>query len=200
MTGLRRLTFVIGAMALAVGLGGASPVGKDDMTLGDPRAKVTVIEYASLSCPHCAHFNNEIFPAFRKKYIDTGKVRFVYREFLTPPAELAALGALTARCAGPKNYFKVIDVFFRGQAEIYRTSKARDVILRAGKAGGLSEKKINACLADKTAQDALDARVKRWVEEDKIESTPTLVINGKVLEGAHTLQALDAAIQPLLAR
>lgn len=198
MTGLRRLTFVIGALALAIGLGGAAPVDKTDMILGDPKAKVTVIEYASLSCPHCARFHNGVFPAFKKKYVDTGKVRFVYREFLTDPVDLAAAGALTARCAGPKGFFKVIETFFEGQAEIYRTGKARDVLLRAGKAGGLDEAKVNACVTDKAAQAALEARVERWAEADKVTSTPTLLINGKTYEGEQSIEALDAALAPLL--
>src|SRR6201987_6183796 len=77
------------------------PVGAataDDMSMGNPQAKVTVIEYASASCPHCADFNNEVFPAFKAKYIDTGKIHYVFREFITPPAELAMAVFLTARC------------------------------------------------------------------------------------------------------
>src|SRR5579871_3142309 len=79
----------------------------DDMTLGSPKAKVTVIEYASASCPHCARFNNEVFPAFKAKYVDTGRVFYVFREFLTEPASLAAAAFLTARCAGKGKYFGV---------------------------------------------------------------------------------------------
>jgi protein-disulfide isomerase len=171
----------------------------DDMVLGNPNAKVTVVEYASLSCPHCARFHNEVFPAFKKRYVDTGKVRFVYREFLTEPANLAAVGALTARCAGPKRYFDVIAAFFAGQAEIYRTGNARDVLLRAGKAGGLDEAKVDACIKDEKAQAALNARVSRAVDVDKILSTPTFVIGAKRLEGEQTLDSLAAVIDPLLA-
>src|SRR5665213_2186956 len=83
--------------------------------MGDPRAKVTVVEYASASCPHCARFNNDVFPAFKAKYIDTGKVRYVLREFLTEPVQVAAAGFLLARCAGKGKYFGALDDFFHGQ-------------------------------------------------------------------------------------
>lgn len=198
MAGPRRLSFVIGALALAVTSLGAVDPG--EMALGNPRAKVTVVEYASLSCPHCAAFNNDVFPAFKKKYVDTGKVHYVYREFLTDPADLSAAAALTARCAGRSNYFKVIDAFFRGQAEMYRTGDARKALLAAGQAGGLNEKAVTACLADKAQAAALNARIKRYIEVDKISGTPTFVINGRVLQGDHDLKSLDAAIEPLLRR
>jgi protein-disulfide isomerase len=185
------LGFVLAAPALAQ--------TADDMSLGDPKAKVTVIEYASLSCTHCARFHNEVFPAFKRRYIDTGKVRFVYREFLTEPATLAAVGALTARCAGPKRYFDVIATIFAGQAEIYSTGNAREVLLRAGRAGGLDEARIDACLKDENAQAALNARVTRAIDVDKVQSTPTFVIGAKRLEGEQTLDTLAAAIDPLLA-
>src|SRR4051812_10112335 len=87
-----------------------------DMSLGSPKAKVRVVEYASLSCPHCARFNDEVFPAFKAKYVDTGKVRYTLREMLPPPAEVAAAGFLLARCAGPGKYFKVVDEVFRSQS------------------------------------------------------------------------------------
>lgn len=197
MAGMRRLSFVIGVLLLAAtGLGAAAP---DDMAMGNPKAKVTVVEYGSLSCSHCAAFNNNIFPDFKKKYVDTGKVRYVYREFLTDPAEVAMAAALTARCAGSKRYFSVIDTFFRGQAEMYRTGDARAALYRAGKAGGLSEKAVEACITSKANQDALQARLKRNTEAG-IPGTPTFVINGKMLQGAHDMKALDAALEPLLRR
>lgn len=198
MAGMRRLSFVIGALALAaISLGAAAP---DDMTMGDPRAKVTVVEYASLSCTHCAAFNDDVFPAFKKKYIDTGKVRYVYREFLTDPAEVAAAAAMTARCAGPKRYFAVVDAFFHGQAEMYRTGDARAALMRAGKAGGLSEKAVEACITSKANQEALQARLQRNAKLDDVHGTPAFFLNGKVLEGGHDMNGLDAALEPLLRR
>ncbi len=192
---------VIG-LAFAAGLavaGGAlaaplTTVAKDDMTLGSPKAPVTVIEYASASCPHCARFNNDVFPAFKAKYIDTGKVRYVLREFLTPPTEVAAAGFITARCAGRDKYFTVVDQFFHGQAQMYQTGDVGANLMAAATAGGVSEPQLQACLNDKAANEALVARVKLYETRDHIQSTPTFVINGKTIEGETTLEKLDAAI------
>ena len=200
-------------LALAAALALASPalaapaaapstsLAADDMSLGNAKAKVTVVEYASASCPHCARFNNTVLPAFRKKYVDTGKVRYVFREFLTEPVQVAAAGFLLARCAGPGKYFQVLDDFFQGQAEAYKTGDMKSLIVSTGAHAGLDEKKIDACFSDKAAADALNARVRRYSTEDKVEYTPTFTINGKKLpqlDHEVTLEDLDAAIQPLL--
>ena len=119
----RRLLVVaaLGALALAgcSKSGGAGSVDTADMTLGDPNAKVKIVEYASLTCSHCGKFNNEVFPEFKKKYIDTGKVHYTFKEFLTPPNEVAAAGFLTARCAGKDKYFNVTDAIFHAQEEMF---------------------------------------------------------------------------------
>src|SRR5580692_10284004 len=88
----------------------------DDMAMGNPKAKIEVIEYASLACPHCGHFNETIFPALKSKYIDTGKVHYVLKEMLTEPVTVAVAGFLIARCAGPEKYFTVVDQVFRSQS------------------------------------------------------------------------------------
>ena len=174
----------------------------DDMAMGSPKARVTVIEYASAACPHCARFNNNVFPAFKKKYVDTGKVRYVYREFLTDPVEVAAAGALLARCAGKDKYFSVLDGFFRGQAHAYETGDIRGLIMSVGKKAGLTETRINACLTDEAASKSLNERVQRF-SDDGVDSTPTFVINGQKLADLDhevALADLDAAIGPLLER
>jgi protein-disulfide isomerase len=173
----------------------------DDMVMGNPKAKVTVVEYASAACPHCARFNNEVFPAFKRKYVDTGKVRYVYREFLTEPAPVAAAGALLARCAGKDKYFTVLDDFFHGQANAYETGDVRGLIFSVGKKAGLSEAQIEACLSDQAASQALNERVQRYAQVDGVDSTPTFVINGTKLgdlDHEVALADLDAAIAPLL--
>jgi protein-disulfide isomerase len=166
----------------------------DDMSMGDPNAKVTVIEYGSASCTHCAHFNNDIFPAFKAKYIDTGKVRYVFREFLTEPVDLAAAVFLLARCAGKDKYFSVLDTFFHAQADVYKTGDAGPVLTRIAKDNGMSEQQADACLGDKAATAALNARVQGYVNNDKISGTPTFFVDGQRLEGVQTLAQLDAAI------
>ncbi|WGU41133.1 MULTISPECIES: thioredoxin domain-containing protein [unclassified Phenylobacterium] len=186
---------VLGAVALCAGSALAAPPLPDDMSLGNPKAKVKLVEYASLSCTHCAVFNNEVFPAFKKKYIDTGKVHYTLREILTPPAQVAAAGYMTARCAGKDKYFTVVDAVFRGHDEMVKTGDARAVLVAAAQAGGLSEAQFEACLSDEAALQALNARVSRNAKQGEIAGTPTFVFNGvKVKEGEMTADELDAAV------
>ena len=186
-------------LALAAGLAlaaatAAAPPASPDMSLGSPKAKVVVEEYASLSCSHCAAFNNEIFPAFKAKYIDTGKVRYVMHEFITAPEQVAAAGWVTARCAGPDKYFTAVDTFFRAQPELYKSGDLKAAILAEGGAVGLDEPKIMACLNDPEQLAGLNARVKAGIDRG-VDSTPTFYVNGvKAGEGVMTLDQLDKAI------
>ncbi|MBS0362926.1 MAG: DsbA family protein [Proteobacteria bacterium] len=167
----------------------------DDMSLGNPKAKVQVVEYASASCPHCARWDMEVFPAFRSKYVDTGKVRYTLKEYLTEPQALAAAGFLLARCAGKDRYFPVLDAVFRGQQEMVETKDPKGVLQRiAANPGGMTQPQMEACLTDMTAEKALEARVERHEKVDKVTSTPTFIINGRRIEGEMTLPELDAAI------
>ena len=200
---MRRLRAVAAsACALGVALAAtaqAQPVQPDDMTMGNPNARVTVIEYGSASCPHCARFNNDVFPAFKAKYVDTGKVRYVFREFLTQPVELAAAGFLIARCGGRDKYFAALDGVFHAQAQIYQTGDAAGPLTKVAKAEGLSEAQANACVQDKAAIAALNARVQGYEKLDKIDSTPTFDVNGKRLTGEQTLDQISAAVDSALA-
>jgi protein-disulfide isomerase len=171
-----------------------------DMSLGSPGAKVTVVEYASVTCPHCARFNNEVFPAFKAKYIDTGKVRYVFREFPTSPVEVAAAGFLVARCSPADKYFAVIDALFKAQEALYASRDGKPYLLAGGKAGGLSEAQVQTCLEDKAQLDAFNDRVKLAFETGGVKATPTFVIGSTTLEGEQTLAQLDAVLAPLLAR
>ncbi len=185
-------TFVlVSACSGETASGGAS----GEMTLGDPKAPVKMTEYASLSCSHCADFNNEVFPEFKAKYIDTGKVHYTLKEFLTPPNEVAAAGFLLARCAGEDKYFNVVDAIFHAQREMFTTGDVRGVLLRVARSAGLSEQQFNACIQDEEAIKALNARIDKTMRETNISATPTFAINGKVVkEGAMTMQELDAAV------
>jgi len=198
---LLRLALAITVLVLGAPAAGAvTPEQPTDMVLGRATAKVTVVEYASLSCPHCAQFHKAAFPAFKAKYIDTGKVRYIYREFITEPAQVAAAGALVARCSGKARYFAVIQALFAAQPAMYRTGQAQPWLKAGAAAGGLSDTQVAACLADKAAIAALNARVEAYAERDKIASTPTLVVGGELIQGEVTLEALSAAVDPLLAR
>ena len=193
----RRLLVVaaLGALALAGCSKGAGTVDTADMTLGDPNAKVKMVEYASLTCSHCGTFNNDVFPAFKAKYIDTGKVHYTFKEFLTPPNEVAAAGFLTARCAGKDKYFNVTDAIFHAQQEMFTTGDMRGVLLRIAQSAGLTEQQFNACITDEAALKALNERVEKAIKVDKVNATPTFVINGKkVKEGEVSLAELDAAV------
>jgi protein-disulfide isomerase len=191
------------AMALAAGLalagcaktGGSAGAGNpEDMSLGDPKAKVQVTEYASASCAHCARFNNEVFPAFKAKYIDTGKVHYTLKEFLTPPENVAAAGFLLARCAGKDKYFTVLDAIYKNQSDMFQSGDFRGGLLRIAQSAGMTEPQFSACIGDETQQKALAARVDKHVKDDKISSTPTFVIAGEKHEGEMTMPDLDAAI------
>jgi len=168
--------------------------GPDDMSLGNPNAKVLVAEYASVGCPHCAAFNNDVFPAFKKKYIDTGKVNYVFHEMLVGQgAELAMAeaGFLLARCAGKDKYFAVNDEIFHQQPAI--EANPREGLLRIAQSAGMNEAQFNACINDQAGLKALQARVEKAAKAG-FDETPTFVINGKKLVGEQPLAELDKAI------
>lgn len=192
----RRALLLTGAgFALASGPAWAQAVyPSPDMTLGSPKAPVHIVEYLSVSCSHCAHFNEEVFPTLKAKYIDTGKVRWTYRELLTPPQQVAAAGFLTARCAGPGKYFKVVDEILRSQSR-WQTGNIKPIFVEIAKDNGLTEAQFEACLRDENALEALEARVRYAVETDKVQGTPTFFVNGKRLDGGvPSLADMEAAI------
>ena len=199
----RRSILVLGASALALaacGKTGGTTVTSDDMSLGKADAPVTMIEYASMACGHCAAWNKEVFPAFKAKYIDTGKVRYVFREFTTAPPELATAGALLARCAGKDKYFSVVDAVFHGHEEIAQTGDMRGVLLRVAQSAGMNEDQFMACVGDEKALGAFNARVEKYQKEANIQSTPTFVINGERYEqGPLSMAQIDAAYEKALA-
>jgi protein-disulfide isomerase len=209
MAPYRRLSLVLFALVAAAGLSAASaapkpapqPVMAEEMSLGNPKAKVTVIEYASASCPHCARFSNEVFEAFKAKYVDTGKVHYVFREVLIHP-ELDAAGALLVRCVPADKYFATVQAIFRSQPQMFGTAAqpgdVRGALLNVAKAEGMSEAQFQACLSDTKGLTGVTARQK-IVDDAKISSTPTFVINGKVYDsGEMPIDKMSEAVDPLL--
>ncbi len=207
------LIIAAAALSLVAGCSGKGGAGGGDtktaatMDLGDPNAKVTVEEWASVTCPHCAAFNEEVFPAFKAKYVDTGKVHYVFHEFLTPPAQVAAAGFLVARCAGKDKYFNVTDAIFHSQAELYQDP--RGVLFRIGKGVGMTEDQVTKCIQDDAGLKALNDRVEKAQTKDGVTGTPTFKFNGKTLDGQTlagvpynggemTLAQLDAALGQML--
>ena len=195
---VRTLAIAAAAIGLATACGGKSSTSVadgGDMELGNPKASVTLVEYASATCSHCARFDRDVFPTLKARYIDTGKIHYVFREFLTPPVPVAAAAFVLARCAGKDKYFQVVEAVFRSQEEMFATQDSRTPLLRIAKSMGMTEEGFNTCLSDSAALDAVQKRMDRGVTEDKIEGTPTFLINGKqVATGETTLEVLAKAI------
>src|ERR1700761_6032550 len=171
-----QLSFIVIA-ALAFALAGCdrfaktSTVTADDMSMGSPAAKVTMIEYASVACPHCARFNNEVFPAFKSQFIDTGKVHYVFREMLVGGQDeqsMAAAGFLMARCAGKDKYFGVVDAIFHGQMAMFQSGDIRGGLLKIAEASGMTEPQFDACISDDKSILALNNRVDTYTKRDHI--------------------------------
>lgn len=189
------------ALLLAACQKSVSAATADDMTMGSAKAPVTLIEYASVSCPHCAAFNNDVFPAFKQKYIDTGKVRYVAREALTSDPSIAAAGFLTARCAGKDKYFQVTDAIYHAQPQMFTGGDPHAVLLNIARSAGMTDAQFEKCIGDEAAMNALNARWERYVRDDHINATPTFVINGKVYDkGEMSLADLDAAVAEAMKR
>ena len=165
-----------------------------DHVLGDPKAPITLIEYASLTCPHCAAFHIQVLPELKKKWIDTGKVKLVYRDF--PLDQVAAKAAQIAECAGNDRYFGVIDLIFRGQPQWATASDPIAELAKPLRIAGLGEKEIKECLANEAKANEVVADYKGG-ETLGVNSTPTLFIDGKQYQGARSVDELDATFSKL---
>jgi protein-disulfide isomerase len=176
----------------------AKPVSLPDMALGPANATVTITEYASMTCPHCAAFDETVFPKIKSAYIDTGKVRYVFREF---PLDIkAAAGSMLARCIAkddPGKYFAVIDLLFKQQSE-WVMKDSTDALILIGKQAGLSQKTTEACLTDQTMLNKLTADQKYATDVLKVNSTPTFFINGEKIQGEASFEEFAKRIDPLL--
>ena len=190
----------LAAMATVAGCtaktGGAA---QGDMSVGAGEdAKVTVVEYASVTCGHCAVWNEEVWPEIKTKYVDNNKIRFVFREFPTPPQDIAVAGFLIARCAGPDKYFDVVHDIMASQKEWMAGVAPRTTLFRAAAAAGLSQEQTEACITDKAAIEEMSNRIKAGIDAG-VDSTPTFIINGvKVLDSS--LSGLSEAIDAELAK
>jgi protein-disulfide isomerase len=165
-----------------------------DMALGSPDAKVTVVEYGSASGFNVARFHNEVFQAFKARNVDTGKVRFIFRELVTPPKEFAEEGVLLARCAGKDRYFDVLDRIYANGLPADELERPRTTLLRVAQSIGLSEAQFDRCLSDQPALDALRSRVRTFTLRDHIQAVPTFVVGSESLFGRQSLEELERAI------
>jgi protein-disulfide isomerase len=176
----------------------AKPVSLPDMALGPANASVTITEFASMTCPHCAAFNAAVFPKIKSEYIDTGKVRYVFREF---PLDIkAAAGSMLARCIAKDDagkYFAVVDMLFRQQSD-WVMKNTTETLTRIGKQAGLSQQAVEDCLKDQALLDKIAADQKYASEVLKVDSTPTFFINGEKIKGETSFEEFDKKIKSLL--
>jgi len=176
----------------------AKPVSLPDMALGPANAPVTIIEYASMTCPHCAAFNAEVFPKIKSTYIDTGKIRYVFREF---PLDIkAAAGSMLSRCIAkgdPAKYFAVTDLLFKQQSD-WVMKNTTETLTRIGKQAGLSQQAVDDCLKDQSLLDKIVADQKFANEVLKVNSTPTFFLNGEMIKGETSFEEFDKRIKSLL--
>ncbi|KAA2236214.1 DsbA family protein [Salinarimonas soli] len=168
------------------------PLG--DMALGPETAKVTIIEYASLTCSHCAAFHKETWPELKKRFVDTGKVRFILREFPLDPLALAAF--MLARCE-PAKTWAMVDLFFEQQRTWAFSEKPLDALQQMTRQAGFSQEKFESCLKDQKIYDAVND-VKNRGERLGINSTPTFFVNGKKYSGNMPIAEFEKIINPLL--
>jgi len=189
----RFLLLVVGLMAVSISQAMAD-TDDDKRTIGSAAAPVTVIEYMSLDCPHCAHFSLEVLPELRAKYIDSGKVKFVVRDF--PLHMQAILAHQLVRCAPPDKFEAYVDVLFRTQRSwfIEDPELEKHVLLRTAKLGGMSEERFNACMADKGIEDLVLQQRLDGGNTYKIEQTPTFIIDGTKIENPATTDAWTAVL------
>jgi len=173
----------------------ASPL--PDQVLGSATAPVTIIEYASLTCSHCATFHEKTFPTLKSKYIDTGKVRFILREFPFDPVATAAF--MLARCMPSDKYYPMVSSLFSTQRTWAFGSNPAQGLLTVAKQAGMSEADFEKCLSDKELAAKVQAGVQYGNKELGIDSTPTFFINGKKVSGAISPEDLDKELAPLLA-
>ena len=198
MTLFRNLILAVTALTLASCGGGSKAVVDGDMAMGAPEgAKVTVVEYASPTCPHCALWQENTWPAFKTAYVDTNKVRYVFRELPTPPADVAAAGFLMARCAGADNYFDVIHAIMKSQAEWRAGGNPRDSLVRIAGEHGMDEAAFTRCVTDPAGIAALEARVKAATDAGVI-NTPTFFVNGRQVSSPGGEGAVMADLGPAI--
>jgi protein-disulfide isomerase len=171
------------------------PSGLGDRQLGPDNAPVTIVEYASLTCPHCAHFATETFPELKKRYIDTGKVRYIFREFALNPLDTGAI--MLARCVDKDKYFDFVDMLYHTQDK-WVVQKPIEPLFALVRQAGFTREKFESCLKNQKTMDDIEAQRNRASEKFGVNSTPTFFINGKISRGGQTIEQMEKEIQPYL--
>jgi len=176
----------------------ALQISKDDRILGNPEAPITIIEYASLTCPHCAHFANNVLPEIKKEWIDTGKAKLILRDY--PLDELALRAAMIARCALPDRYYAFADTFFAAQEKWVRSSDYREALARLAKLGGMGQGEFDTCIKNTELENKIVEGRLRATQELDVTSTPTFFVNGTKLAGAPTKEEFEKVLSGLAAK
>jgi protein-disulfide isomerase len=207
---LNRRTFTLGASTLAWQIPGATSVHADasmamrllqpgplpDKIFGNADAVVTVVEYASLTCHHCINFHINTWPAFKTKYVESGKVRFILREFPLDP--LATAGFMLARCAGDDKWYAMVDMLYRSKETWGHASNPADALLQIVRQAGFTTDSFNACLGNQELYQNVRSVHERGTKEFGVNSTPTFFVNGQRHVGALTIEQFDKILEPLL--
>jgi protein-disulfide isomerase len=193
--GLRPFAFVLPASAQASNEDLMTPGPLGEKTQGDPKAPVTLIEYAAVTCPHCSDFFMHQFPEIKSKYIDTGKVHFIFREF--PLNALDTAGFMLARCAGDDQFFPIVDTLFEKQRE-WVVQKPIEPLMAIAKQAGFTQESFNACLTNQKVEDGIKWVRDRATEKFAVSGTPTFFINGKKYTGNPTAADIGRQIDGYL--
>ena len=172
------------------------PGSLGDKIIGKDDAPVTIVEYASLTCSHCANFHEKTFPALKEKYIDTGKVKLIFREFPLDPLSTAA--SMMARCSTEQRYFPLVSVLFQQQRQWAGSDKPLDELLAIARQAGFTQESFEACLKDKKIYDGLNEAKMRGAEVHGVNSTPTFFINGEIRRGDMSIEEIDKVMELLL--
>ncbi|MHB1219368.1 MAG: DsbA family protein [Alphaproteobacteria bacterium] len=167
-----------------------------ERVLGKADAPITIIEFASLTCPHCKNFEINTLPKLKAAYIDTGKAKLIYRDF--PLDGRALLAAMVARCAPKDRYFAFLGALFRGQDTWARAQDPLQALGQVARVGGMSQADFDACIKNEALFEAVKKDAAEAQSRYKVESTPTFIINGKKMDGTYSFESFEAAIKPLL--
>ncbi len=187
---LSGLVLLCGLLLIGVPAAAAEPpYAAGEMALGAKDAPVTVIEYASMTCPHCANFHMGNFKALKAKYVDTGKMRLIFREFPFDPVALQA--AMLARCAGEKHYFGMLNVLFKNQSKWAKAANPQQALAKLARLGGFTEARFQACMGNQILVDLILQNRLTGSQKFDINSTPSFIVNGVKTSGNMTLDKWD---------
>ena len=192
---------LIRLLAVAVALFAVQPARaaddsfKIDQVMGKADAPLTIIEYASTTCPHCAHFHKDTLPKLKAAWIDTGRAKLIFRDFPTGPQSLSVGASMIAHCAGPEHYFGLLGLIMDNQEKWINSEDRLGELKRLAKLAGLTEDKVDACLKRQDLADAITARAKDAYDKYGVDSTPSFIVDGKLMVGAQSFEDLDAALK-----